>query len=131
MQWLRPEWLKLYDPAFVDEQLIGKVLVFVPQVQQLQVVLEGRMASEAAKKEAAAEAAVNQGSVERHHRGGGEVRGRPVAVPELEDPRGAGLDGGVDRVRDDLRNVEACPRRGVAGEALEDASRVELPQAVQ
>jgi len=25
-KWLRPEWLKLYDPAFVDEELIGKVL---------------------------------------------------------------------------------------------------------
>ena len=57
MQWLRPEWLKLYDPAFVDEQLIGKVLVFFTQVQQLQLVLEGNMAKEAAKKEAAAEAA--------------------------------------------------------------------------
>jgi len=56
-KWLRPEWLKLYDPAFVDEELIGKVLVFVPQVQSLQVVLEGNMAKEAAKKEAAAEAA--------------------------------------------------------------------------
>ena len=32
-QWLRPEWLKLYEPSFVDEQLIGKVLVFVPQVE--------------------------------------------------------------------------------------------------
>ena len=57
MKWLRPEWLKLYDPAWVDEQLIGKVLVFVPQVQNLMVVLEGNMAAEAAKKEAAAEAA--------------------------------------------------------------------------
>jgi len=57
MKWLRPEWLKLYDPAWVDDQLIGKVLVFVPQVQNLLVVLEGNMAAEAAKKEAAAEAA--------------------------------------------------------------------------
>ena len=57
MKWLRPEWLKLYDPAWVDEQLIGKVLVFVPQVKNLLVVLEGNMAAEAAKKEAAAEAA--------------------------------------------------------------------------
>ena len=56
-QWLRPEWLKLYDPAFVDEQLIGKALVFVGQAQQLKAVLEGNAAKEAAKKEAAAEAA--------------------------------------------------------------------------
>ena len=56
-EWLRPEWLKLYEPTFVDEQLIGKLLVFVPSVEQLLKVLEGRMASEAAKKEAAAEAA--------------------------------------------------------------------------
>lgn len=55
--WLRPEWIKLYDPKFVDEQLIEKLLVFVPNVEALQKVLEGRMASEAAKKEAAAEAA--------------------------------------------------------------------------
>ena len=32
-QWLRPEWIKLYDPAFIDEQLISKVLVFEPQVR--------------------------------------------------------------------------------------------------
>jgi len=56
-EWLRPEWLKLFEPTFVDEQLIGKLLVFVPSVEQLLKVLEGRMASEAAKKEAAAEAA--------------------------------------------------------------------------
>lgn len=56
-EWLRPEWLKLYEPNFVDEQLIGKVLVFVSNVDALQKVLAGRMASEAAKKEAAAEAA--------------------------------------------------------------------------
>ena len=56
-EWLRPEWIKLYDNKFVDEQLIEKVLVFVPNVEALQKVLEGRMASEAAKKEAAAEAA--------------------------------------------------------------------------
>lgn len=57
MQWLRPEWLKLYEPTFVDEQLIGKLLVFIPSVEQLLKVLEGRMASEAAKKEAELEAA--------------------------------------------------------------------------
>ena len=56
-QWLRPEWLKLYDPAFVDEQLIGKALVFVGQAQQLKAVLEGNAAKAAAAKEAAAEAA--------------------------------------------------------------------------
>ena len=56
-EWLRPEWIKLYDTKFVDEQLIEKVLVFVPNVDGLMKVLEGRMASEAAKKEAAAEAA--------------------------------------------------------------------------
>lgn len=56
-EWLRPEWLKLYEPKFVDEQLIEKVLVFVPNVEALQKVLEGSMAAEAAKKEAAAEAA--------------------------------------------------------------------------
>ena len=56
-QWLRPEWLKLYEPSFVDEQLIGKCLVFVPHVEKLREALEGQMASEAAAKEAAAEAA--------------------------------------------------------------------------
>ena len=56
-EWLRPEWIKLYEPKFVDEQLIEKVLVFVPNVEALQKVLEGQMAAEAAKKEAAAEAA--------------------------------------------------------------------------
>ena len=56
-EWLRPEWLKLYEPQFVDEQLIGKLVVFVPNVDALQKVLEGRMSAEAAKKEAAAEAA--------------------------------------------------------------------------
>ena len=56
-EWLRPEWLKLYEPTFVDEQLVGKLLVFVPNVEALQKVLEGRMSAEAAKKEAAAEAA--------------------------------------------------------------------------
>ena len=55
--WLRPEWIKLYDPKFVDEQLIEKILVFVPNVEALLKVLEGRMSAEAAKKEAAAEAA--------------------------------------------------------------------------
>ena len=34
--WLRPEWIKLYDPKFVDEQLIEKILVFVPNVEALQ-----------------------------------------------------------------------------------------------
>lgn len=56
-EWLRPEWIKLFDPKFVDEQLIEKLTVFIPNVDALQKVLEGRMASEAAKKEAAAEAA--------------------------------------------------------------------------
>lgn len=56
-EWLRPEWLKIFEPTFVDEQLISKLLVFVPSVEQLLKVLEGRMANEAAKKEAAAEAA--------------------------------------------------------------------------
>ena len=72
-QWLRPEWLKLYDPAWVDEQLIGKVLVFVPQVEKLLVVLEGNMAAEAAKKEAAAEAA----KALAEGRGGGGVHTTP------------------------------------------------------
>ena len=56
-EWLRPEWIKLYDAKFVDEQLLEKILVFVPNVDALQVVLEGKMASAAAAKEAAAEAA--------------------------------------------------------------------------
>ena len=73
MKWLRPEWLKLYDPAWVDEQLIGKVLVFVPQVEKLLVVLEGNMAAEAAKKEAAAEAA----KALAEGRGGGGVHTTP------------------------------------------------------
>ncbi|KAL1503744.1 hypothetical protein AB1Y20_012214 [Prymnesium parvum] len=55
--WLRPEWLKMFEPSFVDEQLIAKLLVFAPNVHNLLQILEGRMASEAAKKEAAAEAA--------------------------------------------------------------------------
>ena len=57
VEWLRPEWLKLYEPTFVDEQLIEKALVFVPKVEELQSMLEGSIAAEAAKKEAAAEAA--------------------------------------------------------------------------
>lgn len=56
-EWLRPEWLKLFEPSFVDEQLIEKLMVFIPPVEQLLKVVEGRMASDAAKKEAAAEAA--------------------------------------------------------------------------
>eukprot|EP00322_Chrysochromulina_rotalis_P009387 CAMPEP_0115870994 /NCGR_PEP_ID=MMETSP0287-20121206/22628_1 /TAXON_ID=412157 /ORGANISM="Chrysochromulina rotalis, Strain UIO044" /LENGTH=790 /DNA_ID=CAMNT_0003325763 /DNA_START=282 /DNA_END=2650 /DNA_ORIENTATION=- len=72
-EWLRPEWLKLYEPKFVDEQLIEKVLVFVPNVEALQKVLEGSMAAEAAKKEAAAEAAkaLSEG------KGGGGVHTTP------------------------------------------------------
>ena len=72
-EWLRPEWIKLYDTKFVDEQLIEKVLVFVPNVEALQKVLEGRMASEAAKKEAAAEAA----RALAEGRGGGGVHTTP------------------------------------------------------
>jgi hypothetical protein len=56
-QWLRPEWLKLYDPAYVDEQLIGKCVIFVKDVEKLRTVMEGQMAAEAAKKAAAEEAA--------------------------------------------------------------------------
>ena len=72
-QWLRPEWIKMYDPKFVDEQLIEKLLVFIPNVDALQKVLEGRMASEAAKKEAAAEAA----RALAEGRGGGGTTPRP------------------------------------------------------
>ena len=50
-QWLRPEWLKLYDPAYVDEQLIGKCVIFVKDVEKLRTVMEGQMAAEAAKKD--------------------------------------------------------------------------------
>jgi len=73
-EWLRPEWLKLYEPKFVDEQLIEKVLVFVPNVEALQTVLQGSMAAEAAKKEAAAEAA----KALAEGRGGGGQHTTPV-----------------------------------------------------
>eukprot|EP00965_Chrysotila_dentata_P103868 3430084-Pleurochrysis_carterae.AAC.1 len=56
-EWLRPEWIKLYDPNFIDTQIISKVLVFEQQVAKLQEMLTGRMEGEAARKEAAAEAA--------------------------------------------------------------------------
>jgi len=51
--WLRPEWLKCYEPAFVDDTLVAKPLVFKPQVETLLKSLEGAIAAEVAKKEAA------------------------------------------------------------------------------
>ena len=35
VSWLRPEWIKHYEPSFVDEQVIAKLLIFAPQVQKL------------------------------------------------------------------------------------------------
>ena len=81
-EWLRPEWIKMYDPKFVDEQLIEKLLVFIPNVDALQKVLEGRMASEAAKKEAAAEAA----RALAEGRGGGGHHTTPEPFP-LTQPK--------------------------------------------
>ena len=81
-EWLRPEWIKTYDPKFCDEQLIEKLLVFVPNVEALQKVLEGRMASEAAKKEAAAEAA----RALAEGRGGGGHHTTPEPFP-LTQPK--------------------------------------------
>ena len=111
-KWLRPEWLKLYDPAFVDEELIGKVLVFVPQVQSLQVVLEGNMAKEAAKKEAARGEAGGADGRRVRHRPDGAAGRRGGGVPAHGGHRGqpgGGLPAGEGALR---RRAAAAARRG-------------------
>lgn len=61
--WLRPEWMKHYEPSFVEDELVGKALTFAPQVQGVVRVLEGQAAAEASKRdeEAAALKALAEG----------------------------------------------------------------------
>jgi len=80
--WLRPEWIKIYEPTFVDEQLIDKTLVFAKRVEELQTQLAGKIDAEVAKKEAAAEAA----RALAEGRGGAGVHTVPVPF-ELTQPK--------------------------------------------
>ncbi|KAG8460788.1 hypothetical protein KFE25_010843 [Diacronema lutheri] len=57
-KWLKEGWLTLYEPHYVQTELIDQVLKFEPQVQRLVEELETRQAMGEAKKAAETEAAI-------------------------------------------------------------------------